>query len=105
MSQMTKIHVALTEQQVRELTAIEALTDRPRTRIVRRAIGEYLERYRKANPDFCPVSPVGESVTERELKPGLKTDIMVIRGVKQEVIVTENGWRMPAAGDWVEEGG
>jgi len=104
MAVMTKIHVALTPDQVRELTMIEEDTDRPRTRLVRRAIVDYLKKYRADNPGFAERVGVPLEI-ERELKPGLKTDIVVMRGVKHEVVILPDGsWRLPTADDYIEEG-
>jgi len=104
---MAKAHIALTPQQVKELNAIERETDRPRTRIIRRAIEDYLTKYRNSNPDFAarfPRTP-GLIDTEREFKPGITTDIVVVRGKRTEMVVTpEGGWRMPTEDDYVKEG-
>ena len=102
---MAKIHVALDAPQVAALTIIEADTDRPRTRIIRRAIVDYIKKYADANPGF--MERVGTPIeTEREFKPGVKTDTVVIHGMKKEMVVTaDGGWRHPVASDYVEDGG
>jgi hypothetical protein len=42
---------------------------------------------------------------EREFKPGVRTDTVVIHGVKKEMVVTEDGgWRHPRPDDYVSEG-
>jgi len=104
MALMTKIHVALTEAQVRELSMIEEDTDRPRTRIIRRAILDYLKKYREEHPGFA--ERVGSPLEiERELKPGLKTDVVLMRGVRHEVVLLPDGsWRLPTSDDYIEEG-
>jgi metal-responsive CopG/Arc/MetJ family transcriptional regulator len=100
---MTKIHVALTEQQVRELSAIEEATDRPRTRILRRAVTEYLLRYREAHPEFA--AKMGAPVElEKEFKHGIRVDTAIIGGMKTEVVITPEGWRMPRPDDYVQDG-
>ena len=103
--QMTKCNLALTHQQVKELNAIEKDTDRPRTRIIRRAIEEYLKRYRTTNPEFDARFPRNESEpVDRDFRPGIQTDVVVIRGVKTEVVITPDGmWRKPVESDYVSE--
>jgi len=102
---MSKIHVALEEPQVRALTIIEAETDRPRTRIIRRAIVDYIKKYADANPGF--MERVGTPIElEREFKPGVKTDVVIIHGVKKEMVVTEEGgWRNPVPSDYIDSEG
>lgn len=103
MASMTKLHTALNEQQVLALSLIEKDTDLPRTRILRRAVTDYIKKYSENNPGF--IERLGAPIeVEREFKPGLQTDIVVIRGIKKEVIVTTDGWRMPTPDDYVEEG-
>ena len=100
MAQMTKIALALPEQMIRALAVVEQDTDRPRTRVIRRAVSDYLRDYAKAHPDF--VERVGVPlVEEKEFRPGLQTDIVVIRGVKHTVVVTESGWRQVTPEDYV----
>jgi len=104
MATMTKIHVALTEGQVKELSMIEEETDRPRTRIIRRAVLDYLKKYREEHPGFAERVGVPLEI-EKELKPGLKTDVVIMRGVKHDVIILPDGsWRLPTADDYIEEG-
>lgn len=105
MAQMTKVHVALTEDMVKELTMIEADTDRPRTRIIRRAVIDFLKKYREEHPGFAERVGVPLEI-ERELKDGLKTDTVIMRGVKHEVVILPDGsWRLPTADDYIEENG
>ena len=108
---MAKIHVALDEQQVKALTIIETETDRPRTRVIRRAIVDYIKKYAteydKNNPGTpCFMERVGTPIeVEKEFKPGVQTDVVIIHGIKKEMVVTEEGgWRHPVASDYVEEG-
>lgn len=103
MSQMHKCHTALNQQQVDALTIIEKDTDLPRTRIIRRAINDYIKKYSETNPGF--IERLGAPIQiERELKPGLQLDTVLFRGQKKEVIVTADGWRFPTPDDYIEEG-
>ena len=98
----TKLNITLTPQHVKELNSIERDTDRPRSRVIRRAIEEYLLRYRNVNPEFAKRNPRDMTdMSERDLKPGLQSDIVVIRGMKKEVIITDTGWRIPVEDDYV----
>jgi hypothetical protein len=101
MEPLVKGNISLTEYQVKELNAIEKETDRPRIRLIRRAIEEFLMRYREANPSFAARFPraVNEHI-ERELKPGLVLDTVIFKGVKRDVIVTETGWRYATDDDY-----
>lgn len=104
MSQQSKINISLEEHQTKELNAIERDTDRPRPRIIRRAIEEYLLRYRAAHPDFAKRHPrTGIELVDRDLKPGLQSDYVIMRGVKRLVIIEDNGasWRVPTEEDYV----
>lgn len=105
MAQMEKVHVALEPNQVKALSLIEAETDRPRTRVIRRAVTDFLKKYADEHPGFLErVGGSIESEGERELKPGLETDNVVIRGIKKLVIVTKDGWRNPTNEDYVDGG-
>lgn len=101
--QTTKINIGLMPHHVKELNAIERETDRPRTRIIKRAIEEYLLRYRAAHPEFAKRHPrVGVELVERDLKPGLQTDVVIMRGVRREVIMNPDGsWRLPTEDDYI----
>ena len=101
MAQMTKLHVALPEQMIKALSIIEDDTDRPRTRIIRRAVGDYLRKYAEATPGFTERVGV-PIVVEKEFRPGLKTDVISIRGQKQTVVITDGGWRQPVPDDYIE---
>jgi len=101
---MTKVALALPEQMLMALALIEKDTDRPRTRIIRRAVSDYLRQYAAANPDF--LERVGTPiVVEKEFRPDVRTDVVVIRGVKQTVVVTADGWRQPRPEDYTEVDG
>ena len=83
------------------LALIEKDTDRPRTRIIRRAVSDYLRLYAAEHPDF--IERVGVPlVVEKEFREGVKTDVVVIRGVKHTVVVTADGWRQPRPDDYTE---
>lgn len=102
MAQMFKIALALPQQLVSAMAVIEQDTDRPRTRIIRRAVSDYIRMYAAEHPGF--MERVGGPIeVERELKPGLKLDTISVNGKRQEVIVTDNGWRLPTPDDYVEE--
>lgn len=98
---MTKVALALPEQMLRALALIEEDTDRPRTRIIRRALGDFLRQYAKDNPGF--MERVGTpTVVEKVFRSDIRTDVVMIRGAKQTVVVTEDGWRQPRPEDYVE---
>ena len=98
---MTKVALALPEQMLMALALIEKDTDRPRTRIIRRAVSDYLRVYAQTHPDF--LDRVGVPlIVEKEFKPGLKTDIISIRGQKHTVVITDGGWRQPVPDDYIE---
>ena len=102
-----KAHIVLTPDQIRNLDGIERETDRPRARIIRRAIDEYIHRFRKSNPDFAARHPLTPSIdnTDRDFKPGVKTDVVVMGGKKIEVVVNPDGsWRRPVEEDYVPFG-
>lgn len=103
---MHKSQLTLTQQQIKELNAIERETDRPRTRIIRRAVEDYLMKYRAANPEFAakfPRTPEASNF-EREFKPGVETDFIAVRGKRTEVVVTpDGGWRLPTEEDYVKD--
>lgn len=85
---MVKMHIAVTPEMAAEIAEIERREDRPRTRIMRRAVEDYLQRYREAHPDFSP------GTAKRVLKAGLRTDVVISQGKRLEVIVLEGGgWR------------
>lgn len=98
----TKTNITLSAQQVKELNAIERETDRPRVRIIRRAIEEWLLRYRAANPEFAAKykrDPEDDEVEPAPFKAGIETDTVIIRGKKVEVVITSEGWRLPTPED------
>jgi len=99
-----KVQASLLQYQVDELNAIERDTDRPRSRIIRRAVEEYLLKYRQEHPEFATKNPRPDNVViERELKKNIQTDIVIIRGVKREVVITEDGWRSLTDDDYEPE--
>jgi predicted transcriptional regulator len=99
---MLKTQLPLSEPMINALKHIETATDLPRTRIIRRAINEYIKRYAAANPDFA-AKVEGTLESERVFKDGIVTDTLVAGGRKIEVVVTPNGWRMPTPDDYIEE--
>lgn len=98
MAMMVKMHATLTEEQAAAVEEIERREDRPRTRIMRRAIEEYIEKYRQMHPDFV----VAGGTPERLLKESLQTDVVAIGGKKVVVILEgDGGWRKPVEEDYV----
>jgi hypothetical protein len=98
-----KMQLVLPQYQVTELNAIERETDRPRARLIRRAVEQFLLRYREDHPEFARKHPRAiEETIEKELKPGLVADVVIFKGIKREVIVTETGWRYATEDDYVD---
>ena len=95
---LVKMNISLEPKQAAEIAEIEKREDRPRTRILRRAIEEYLAKYRAAHPDF---KVDGASGPTRMLKESLETDFVVMRGKRVEVVVLSDGtWRLPVDSDY-----
>ena len=68
------------------------------------AVEEYLLKYRQEHPEFATKNPRPDNVViERELKKNIQTDIVIIRGVKREVVITEDGWRSLTDDDYEPE--
>lgn len=99
-----KTNIALTPSLLQQLTAIEGHSDRPRANIIRRSISEYIDKYRKANPEFAAANPMVREVSEQILKPGVKTDFVIAGGRKTLVVVTPGGWRLPTSEDYESDG-
>jgi len=94
---MMKSNLSLTPEQMEQINQIEKAEDRPRTRILRRAVEEYLQRYDKAHPGFFTIVP------KRMLKEGLEVDTIAFRGKKTEVVFLADGsWRLPKEEDYEE---
>ena len=105
MDQTAKMQLVLPQYQVVELNAIERETDRPRARLIRRAVEQFLLRYRTEHPDFARKHPRAVEEIERELKQGLTSDVIIIKGQKREVIITETGYRFVTEDDNVDLSG
>lgn len=93
-----KVGASFSPRQIAELDQVERETDLQRTRIIRRAVEEFLRKYRAEHPGFQ--ERVGLPVT-REFKEGIETEEVVIRGKKTTVIMNpDGGWRMPVEDDY-----
>ena len=62
MSSIYKTYIAVPKEMLDQLTEIERLTDRPRTRVIRRAITDYIDRFREGNPEFATKFPKQEEI-------------------------------------------